>query len=55
MAKERNRLGETTIIGLRGVKEAVRFHKPQHLRSENVPKTKDMKVAVRSVHAMYLK
>ena len=54
MAKERNRLGETTIIGLRAVKEAVRFHKPL-LRSENVPKTKDMKVAVRSVHAMYLK
>jgi len=55
VTKERNFLGETTIVGLRTVKEAVRFHDPQHWRPQNVPTTKDMKVAVRSAHAMYLK
>ena len=53
--KEHNLLGERTIVGLRAVKEAVRCQDPQHLRSENVPITKDMKVAVRSAHAIYLK
>ena len=56
MTKEVNLLGETTIVvGLRAVKEAVRFHDPQHSQPENVPIAKDMKVAVRSAHAMYLK
>jgi len=55
VTKERNLLGETTIVGLRAVKEALRFHDPQHSQPENVPITKDMKVALRSAHAMFLK
>ena len=31
VTKECNLLGETTIVGLRAVKEAVRFYDPQHL------------------------
>ena len=54
--KERNLLGETTIVGLRAVKEAVRFHDPEHSRPENVPITKNMKVSVSDIghfdHAM---
>ena len=52
---ESKRSLQTTISGLRTVKEAVRFQDPQHLWSENVPVSKDMKVAVRSSHAIYLK
>ena len=55
MTKERNLLGETAIVGLRAVKEAVRIHDPQHSRPEKVPITKDIKDTVRPAHAMYLK
>ena len=50
VTKEHNLFGETTIVGLRVVKEAVRFHDPQHSQPENVPKY--MKVVVRFAHAM---
>ena len=46
VTKERNLLGETTIAGQRAVKEAVRFHDPQHSRPENVLISKDMKVCL---------
>ena len=40
VTKECNLLGETTIVFLRAVTEAVRrFHKPQYLQPENVPIT----------------
>lgn len=42
-------------MGLRALKEAVRFHNPQYSRPENIPITWKIKVAVRSAHAKYLK
>ena len=44
---------ESTIIGLRLVKEAVRFYDPVKFSPENIPITKELKLSIRSAHAAY--
>ena len=53
VTKERASLGESAIVGLRLVKEAVRFHDPVNFAPENIPITKELKLSVRSAHATY--
>ena len=53
VTKERASLGESAIVGLRLVKEAVRFHDPVNFAPENIPITKELKLSVRSAHAAY--
>ncbi|KAK2150840.1 hypothetical protein LSH36_386g02005, partial [Paralvinella palmiformis] len=44
--------GESTIVGLHVVKEAVRIHDPVHHKPHNIPVTQQLKFLVRSVHAI---
>ena len=53
VTKARVRLHEHTIVGLRSVKEAVRFYDPEHLRPEKIPITSELRSALRSAHASY--
>ena len=53
VTKERCALGDTTICGLRAVKDAVRFYDPVGTQPEKIPVTKVMKAYVRSAHAKY--
>ena len=53
VTKERCALGDTTICGLRAVKDAVRFYDPVGTQPEKIPVTKAMKACVRSAHAKY--
>ena len=53
VTKERCALGDTTICGLRAVKDAVRFYDPVGTQPEKIPVTKAMKAYVRSAHAKY--
>ena len=53
ITNERASLGETTIMGLHAVKEAVRFHDPLNFAPEKIPITKELKLSVRSSHAAY--
>ena len=46
VTKERASLGESAIVGLRLVKEAVRFHDPVNFAPENIPITKELKLSV---------
>ena len=48
VTKERCALGDTTICGLRAVKDAVRFYDPVGTQPEKIPVTKAMKAYVRS-------
>ena len=41
VTKDRSTLGETIMIGLPAVKEAVRFHDPVNGKPENIPITKE--------------
>jgi len=52
---ERTLLGERTIVGLRAVKDAVKFHDPAHNRPEKLPLTDSLLTAVRSAHMCYRK
>lgn len=52
---ERTLLGERTIVGLRAVKDAVKFHDPEHNRPEKLPLTDSLLTAVRSAHMCYRK
>ena len=53
VTKETCALGDTTICGLRAVKDAVRFYDPVGTQPEKIPVTKAMKAYVRSAHAKY--
>ena len=53
VTKERCALGDTTICGLRAVKDAVRFYDPVGTQPEKIPVTKAMKAYVRSAHAKF--
>ena len=53
VTKDRASLGESTIVGLRLVKEAVRFYNPVKFSPENIPITKELKLSVQSSHAAY--
>ena len=61
VTKERCALGDTTICGLRSVKDAVRFYDPVGTQPEKIPVTKAMKayiyiyiyIYIRSAHAKY--
>ena len=53
VTKERCALGDTTICGLRAVKDAVRFYDPVGTQPEKIPVTKAMKAYVRSAHSKY--
>ena len=43
------------MVRSRSLKEAVRCRHPQYARPENIPITRDMKVAVGPAHAKYAK
>ena len=43
-------LGENTIVGLRSVKDAVKFYDPENLRAEQIALTDGLLTAVRSAH-----
>ena len=51
--KERSRFGEQTIVCLRLLKDAVKFHDPVNCRPEKIPVTKEMKKSVRLAHSAY--
>ena len=53
VTKERSRLGEQTIVGLRLLKDAVKFHDPVNCRPEKVSVTKEMRKYVRLAHSVY--
>ena len=53
VTKDRALLGETTVVGIRAVKEAVRFHDPVHHKPENIALTKEVKLSVRRANASY--
>ena len=48
--QERTLLGERTIVGLRSVKDAVKFYDPENLRPEKVALTDGPLAAVRSAY-----
>ena len=50
MTQEGTLLGERTIVGLRSVKDAVKFYDPENLRPEIIALTDDLLTAVRSAH-----
>lgn len=52
---ERALLGERTIVRLRAVQDAVKFHNPEHNRPEKLPLTDSLLTAVRSAHMCYRK
>ena len=51
--KERSRLGEQTIVGLRLQKDAVKFHDPVNCRPETIPVTKEMRKFARLAQSAY--
>ena len=51
----RTLLGERTIVGLRTVKGAVKFHVSENCRPEKIPLTDGLLTAVRSAHMHYRK
>ena len=51
--KERSRFGEQTIVCLRLLKDAVKFHDPVNCRPKKIPVTKEMKKSVRLAHSAY--
>ena len=51
--KERSRLGEQTIVGLRLLKDAVKFHDPVNCRPEKITVTKEMRKSVHLGHSAY--
>ena len=53
ITKERSRLGEQTIVGLRLLKDAVKFHDPVNCRPEKIPVTKEMRKSVHLAHSAY--
>ena len=53
VTKERSRFGEQTIVGLRLLKDAVKFHDPVNYRPEKIPVTKEMRKSVRLAHSAY--
>ena len=53
VTKERSRLGEQTIVGLRLLKDVVKFHDPVNCRPEKIPVTKEMMKSVRLAHSAY--
>ena len=55
MTLERTLFGERTIVGLRAVKDAVKFHDPEPNRPENLPLTDSLLTAVRLAHMCYQK
>ena len=46
---------ERTIVGLRTVKNAVKFHNPENCRLEKIPLTDGLLTAVRFAHMHYKK
>ena len=50
---ERSHLGEKTIVGLRAVKDAVRFSDPKQHRPEKIAMSDALVVAVKSAHSHY--
>ena len=53
VTKERSRFREQTIVGLRLLKDAVKFHDPVNWRPEKIPVTKEMRKSVRLAHSAY--
>ena len=53
VTKERSRLEEQTIVGLRLLKDAVKFHDPVNCRPEKIRITKEMRKCVRFTHSAY--
>ena len=53
VTKERSRLEEQTIVGLRLLKDAVKFHDPVNCRPEKIRVTKEMRKCVRFTHSTY--
>ena len=53
VTKERSRLGEQTIVGLRLLKDAVKFHDPVNCRPEKIPVTKEMRKSIHLTHSAY--
>ena len=53
VTKERSRLGEQTIVGLRLLKDVVMFHDPVNCRPEKIPVTKEMRKSVHLRHSVY--
>ena len=53
VTKERSRLGEQTIVGLRLLKDAVKFHDPVNYRPEKISVTKEMRKSVHLAHSAY--
>ena len=47
VTKERSRLREQTIVDLRLLKDAVKFHEPVKCRPEKIPVAKEMRKSVR--------
>ena len=53
VTKERSRSGEQTIVGLRLLKDAVKFHGPVNWRPGKIPVTKEMRKSARLAHLAY--
>ena len=53
VTQDRTLLNEETIVGLRVVKEAVRFSDPIYHQPEKVVITEELKRSVRSAHGAY--
>ena len=53
VTKERSRFGEQTIVGLRLLKNAVKFHDPVNCRPEKIPVTIKMKKSASLAHSAY--
>ena len=53
VVKERSRLGEQTIVGLRLLKDAVKFHNLVNCKPEKIPVTKELRKSVRFAHSAY--
>ena len=53
VTKERSRLGEQTIVSLRLLKDAVKFHNPVNYRPEKIPVTEEMRKYIRLAHSAY--
>ena len=54
VTKERCVLGDTTICGLRAVKDAVRFYDPEG-KPEKIPVTREMKAFMFDLHMRNIK
>ena len=53
VTKERSRLGEQTVVGLRLLKDTVKFHDPVNYRPEKILVTKEMRKSARLAHSAY--